>query len=153
MCNTFSDFNVRNIVKTENIFTSKLCFQGEMQRYPTFIEFYTFLDSDFSTLIENRYNFQFSRAVYAKSTRKHTCFKPRKITRSCLFPFNNVPSWRYLCPFCMLLNSFWWEQRLSYHIPLLCVEWLGELVGIGKFGVYSLTIKIGLTVWRKINKL
>ena len=38
-----------------------------MQRYKTFIEFYTFLDSDFSTLIENRNSSQCSQVVYAKS--------------------------------------------------------------------------------------
>jgi hypothetical protein len=41
-----------------------------------FFQIYTFLDSDFSTLIENHNNFQFSQAVCAKSTGKLTCFKP-----------------------------------------------------------------------------
>jgi hypothetical protein len=50
-----------------SIFTPRLCFSGEMQRYTTFIEFYTCLDNDFSTLIENGNNFQFSQAVCAKS--------------------------------------------------------------------------------------
>jgi hypothetical protein len=53
--------------------------------------------------------------------------------RSCVFPFKNVLSWRYLCPFCILLISFWWEQRYSYHIPPLCAKRLRWLVGIGKF--------------------
>ena len=38
-----------------------------MQRYSTFIKIYTFLDSGFSALIENRNHFQFSQAVGAKS--------------------------------------------------------------------------------------
>jgi len=50
-----------------------------MQRYKTFIEFYTFLDSDFSTLIENRNSSQCSQVVYAKSTGKLTCLKLREI--------------------------------------------------------------------------
>jgi hypothetical protein len=62
------------------------------------LSFTFFLDCDFSTLIANRNNLQFSQAVYAKST--------GNIRRSCLFPFKNVPSWRYLCPFRMLLIYF-----------------------------------------------
>jgi hypothetical protein len=45
----------------------------------TFFQIYPFLDSDFSTLIENRNNFQFSQAVCAKSSGKLTCLKPREI--------------------------------------------------------------------------
>jgi hypothetical protein len=45
-----------------------------------FFQIYTFLDSDFSTLIENRNNFQFSQAVCAKSSGKLTCLKPREIS-------------------------------------------------------------------------
>jgi hypothetical protein len=41
----------------------------------TFFQIYTFLDSDFSTLIENRNNFQFSRAICAKSSGKLILFK------------------------------------------------------------------------------
>jgi hypothetical protein len=51
-----------------------------MQRYTTFIELYTFLDKDFSTLITNGNSFQFSQAVCAKSTGKLICFKPREIS-------------------------------------------------------------------------
>jgi len=40
-----------------------------------FFQIYTFLDSDFSTLIENRNNFQFSQAVCVKSSGKLTLFK------------------------------------------------------------------------------
>ena len=68
ICNIFPDFNDRNTVKMENIITPMLCFKGEMQRYTTFIEFYTFLDSDFSTLTENRNSSLFSQAVCANST-------------------------------------------------------------------------------------
>ena len=110
ICNIFCDFNDRNTVKSGNIFAPMLCFHGEMQRYTTFIELYTFLDKDFSTLIENGNSCQFSQAVCAKSTGKPTCYKRRKYW-SCVFPFKNVLSWRYLCPFCKLLISFWWEQR------------------------------------------
>ena len=45
---------------------------------------YTFLNSDFSTLIENRNNFQFWQDVCVNSW---------------LFPFNNFMSWRRLCLF------------------------------------------------------
>ena len=41
---------------------------------------YTFLDSDVSTLIENRNNFQFSQDVCAKSSGKLICFTPREIS-------------------------------------------------------------------------
>jgi hypothetical protein len=51
-----------------------------MQRSKHFFKIYTFLDSDFSTLIENRNNFQFSQAVCAKSSGKLTCLKPREIS-------------------------------------------------------------------------
>ena len=79
------DFNDRNTVKTGNIFLPRLCFKGEMQRYTTVIEFYTFFDNDFSTLIENVNNFQFSQAVCAKSKGKLTCFKPREISIMLIF--------------------------------------------------------------------
>ena len=80
ICNIFCDFNDRNTVKLGTIFAPRLCFSGEMQRYTTFIEIYTCLDKDFSTLIENGNWFQFSQAVCAKSTGKLTCFKPREIS-------------------------------------------------------------------------
>jgi hypothetical protein len=41
----------------------------------TFFQIYSFLDSDFSNLIENRNHFQFSQAVCAKSSGKFTCLK------------------------------------------------------------------------------
>jgi hypothetical protein len=80
ICNIFCDFNDRNTVKSGNIFAPRLCFNDEMQRYTTFIEIYTGLDKDFSTLIENGNSFQFSQAVCAKLTGKLTCFKPREIS-------------------------------------------------------------------------
>ena len=80
VCNIFCDFNVGNTVKSGNIYTPRLCCNGEMQRYTTFIEIYTCLDNDFSTLIENGNNFQFSQAVCAKSTGKLNCFKPREMS-------------------------------------------------------------------------
>jgi len=51
-----------------------------MQRYTTFIVFYTLLDSDLSTLIENNFYFQFSQAVCAKSSGKLICLKPQEIS-------------------------------------------------------------------------
>jgi hypothetical protein len=45
-----------------------------------FFQIYTFLDSDLSTLIEHRINFQFSQTVCAKSSGKLTCLKPREIS-------------------------------------------------------------------------
>jgi hypothetical protein len=80
ICNIFCDFNDRNTVKSGNIFAPRVCFHGEMQRYTTVIELYTFLDKDCSTLIENGNSFQFSQAVCAKSTGKLTCFKPWEIS-------------------------------------------------------------------------
>ena len=44
-----------------------------------FFQIYTFLDSDFNTLIENRNNFQFAENVCAKSSGRLTCLKPRKL--------------------------------------------------------------------------
>ena len=41
----------------------------------TFLQIYTFSDSDFSTLIENRNNSQFSQTICAKSSGKLTLFK------------------------------------------------------------------------------
>jgi hypothetical protein len=55
-----------------------------------FFHIYTFLDSDFSTLIENRNNFQFWQDVCVKSW---------------LFPFNNFMSWRRLCLFFLFIGT------------------------------------------------
>ena len=41
---------------------------------------YTFLDSDVSTLIYNRINFQFSQDICAKSSGKLTCLNHRGIS-------------------------------------------------------------------------
>ena len=46
----------------------------------TFFEIYTFLDSDFNTLIENRNNFQVAQDVCVKSSGRLTCLKPREIS-------------------------------------------------------------------------
>ena len=51
-----------------------------MQRHTTFIKFYTFLDSDFSILVEIPNNFQFFQGVFVKSSGKLTCLKPREIS-------------------------------------------------------------------------
>ena len=62
-----------------------------MQRaYCFFFHIYTFLDSDFSTLIENRNNFQFWQDVCVKSW---------------LFPFKNFMSWRRLCLFFFFIGT------------------------------------------------
>ena len=45
-----------------------------------FFQIYTFLDSDFNTLIENRNNFQFAQDVCAKSSCRLTCLRPREIS-------------------------------------------------------------------------
>jgi hypothetical protein len=55
-----------------------------------FFHIYTFLDSDFSTLIENRNNFQFWQDVCVKSW---------------LFPFKNFMSWRRLCLFFFFIGT------------------------------------------------
>ena len=46
----------------------------------TYFQIYTFLDSDVSTLIENRNTFQFSQDVCAKSSGKLTCVKSWEIS-------------------------------------------------------------------------
>ena len=51
-----------------------------MQRSQLFFQIYTFLDSDFSTLIEYRNNLKLSQDFCAKSLGEHTCLKPRKIS-------------------------------------------------------------------------
>ena len=45
-----------------------------------FFQISTFLDCDFSTLIENRNNFHFSQDCCAKSSGKLTCLNPREIS-------------------------------------------------------------------------
>ena len=61
-----------------------------MQRTYCFFHIYTFLDNDFSTLIENRNNFQFWQDVCVKSW---------------LFPFKNFMSWRRLCLFFFFIGT------------------------------------------------
>ena len=56
-----------------------------------FFQIYTFLDSDFSTLIENLNNCQFSQTVCAKSSGKLTCLKPREISIM-VIPLKNILS-------------------------------------------------------------
>jgi hypothetical protein len=41
--------------------------------------------------------------------------------QSCLFPFKNVLSWRYLCSFCMLL-IFFYVNKTNHTISLLCLQ-------------------------------
>jgi hypothetical protein len=43
-------------------------------------QIYTFLDSDVSTLLENRNNFQFTQDSCAKLSGKLTCLKSREIS-------------------------------------------------------------------------
>jgi hypothetical protein len=61
-----------------------------MQRAYCFCHIYTFLDSDFSNLIENRNNFQVWQDVCVKSW---------------LFPFKNFMSWRRLCLFFFFIGT------------------------------------------------
>jgi hypothetical protein len=74
----FPDFTVLRSLKSQNILQLRTN-RTEKRKLQNFIELYTFLDKDFSTLIENGNSCQFSQAVCAKSTGKPTCFKPREI--------------------------------------------------------------------------
>ena len=78
-----------------------------MQRAYCFFHIYTFLDSDFSTLTENRNNFQFWQDVCVKSW---------------LFPFTNFMSWRRLRPF-----FYFYGDKYNHTIFFLCVQngWVG----------------------------
>jgi len=84
----------------------------------TFFQIYTFLDSDFSILIENRNNFQFSRAICAKSSGKLTLFKT----------VGNInPAYSPLKIFCRDgISSFLWDKD-NRTISLLCLQngWAG----------------------------
>ena len=77
-----------------------------MQRSKLFFQIYTFLGSDFSTLIENRNNFQFSQAVCAKFSGKLTFFKTAG---------NINPAYSPLKISCRdvirVMSSFLWGQR------------------------------------------
>ena len=55
-------------------------FKVKCKGHNFFFQIYTFLDSDFSTLIEYRNNFKFSQDLCAKSLGKLTCLKPREIS-------------------------------------------------------------------------
>jgi hypothetical protein len=67
---------------------------------------YTFLDSDFNTLIENRNNFQFAQDVCAKSSGKLTCLKPREIS------IMVIPIQAISCrDVVRVISSFSWGQR------------------------------------------
>ena len=71
-----------------------------------FFQIYTFLDSDFSTLIENLNNCQFSQTVCAKSSGKLTCLKPREISIM-VIPLKKYPVATSFVSF----FSFLWGQR------------------------------------------
>jgi hypothetical protein len=58
----------------------------------------TFLDSEFSTLIEKRNSFQFSQAICAKTTSKLSCFKQWEISIMLIS--------LYKCPVVTLFVSF-----------------------------------------------
>jgi hypothetical protein len=82
-----------------------------------FFQIYTFLDSDFSTLIENHNNFRFSPAVCAKSSGKLTlgninpAYSPLKI--SCRDVIRDI-------------SPFLWDKD-NHTISLLCSQngWAG----------------------------
>jgi hypothetical protein len=82
---------------------------------------YTFLDSDFNTLIENRNDFQFAQDVCAKSSGKLTCLKPRKI--SWLFPFKQYPVVTLSVSFLLFRGD-----KDNHTIFFFCVQsrWAGE---------------------------
>ena len=81
-----------------------------------FFQIYTFLDSDFSTLIENRNNFQFSLAVCAKSSGKLTLFKTAG---------NNNPAYSPLKISCRdiirVISSFLLDKD-NHTMSLLCLQ-------------------------------
>jgi hypothetical protein len=81
-----------------------------------FFQIYTFLDSDFSTLIENRNHFQFSQAVCAKSSGKLTLFK----TVGNINPTDS-PLKISCCYVIRVISSFLWDKD-NHTISLLCLQ-------------------------------
>jgi hypothetical protein len=53
----------------------------------------------------------------------------------------NVLLWGYLCPFCMLLISFFMGTKLIIQYPFFVCKAVGQFVGMGKFTVSKLTLK------------
>jgi hypothetical protein len=71
-----------------------------------FFQIYTFLDSDYNALIENRNNFQFSQEVCPKSSGKRTCLKPQEIS------IMVIPILKISCrDVVRVISSFSWGQR------------------------------------------
>ena len=116
ICNIFCDLNDRNTVKSGNIFAPRLCFHGELQRYTTFIELYTLLDKNFSTLIENGNSFQFSQAVCAKSTGTLICFKPREISIM-LISLKQIPVMALFVSFLDIIDFFLMGTKIIIPYP------------------------------------
>ena len=85
-----------------------------------FFQIYTFLDSDFSTLIENHNHFQFSQAVCAKSSGKLTLFK----TVGNINPTDSPL--KISCYVIRVFSSFLWDKD-NHTISLLCLQngWAG----------------------------
>ena len=84
-----------------------------------FFQISTFLDCDFSTLIENGINFEFSQELCAKSSGKLTCLKRGKF-QSWLFPFKNILSWRRSCHFFLFIGT-----KITKPYSFLCAKRLG----------------------------
>jgi hypothetical protein len=81
-------------------------FKVKCKGHNFFFQIYTFLDSDFSTLIEYRNNLKFSQDFCAKSLGKLTCLKPRKISIM-VIPLKKYPVVTSFVSF----FSFLWGQR------------------------------------------
>jgi hypothetical protein len=84
-----------------------------------FFQIYTFLDSDFSTLIEYRNNLKFSQDFFAKSLSKLSCLKPREIS-IIVIPLKTYP---VVTSYCFLFYG----DNDNHTIFFLCVQngWAG----------------------------
>ena len=92
------------------------------------------MDSDFSTLIENRNNFQFSQAVCAKSSGKFTCFKTARNINRAYFPL------KISCRDVVRVISSFSEKKIIIPYPFFVYKTVGR-VDIGKFIVNKAYVK------------
>ena len=103
--------------------------------FPVFFQIYTCLDSDFSTLIENRIIFQFSQAVCAKSSGKLTCFKTAGNINYAYSPL------KISCRDVVgVISSFFMGTKIIIPYPFFVYKTVGR-VDIGKFTVNKANIK------------
>ena len=88
----------------------------------TFFQIDTFLDSDFSTLMENRNRFHFSEDFCAKSSCKPTCWKQREISNM-VIPLLKSP---VVTSFVSFLPFY--GDKDNHTIFYFCVQhgWAGE---------------------------